>query len=296
MFEEGKRKQREWSTRQEQMRHSLIQQNQEYCYPPAHESMVDDSQVSNSSAIHNHDIPAYSNTDVSSMHLNNNNTTTSPSIVASTNIIDPNMMNEEDMSTVNDFHQEPSTTASVNNSQSDYSNTRRQMMSPSPSYQSHIVQQPERTSSIMDREQIRRHLAPGQAVLTNRNSSSVVTLDSAINRSFTSPNLAHHRSKEYVTQHTNVPLTSSSPTMTPPLANTTTVSTSVYNYNTEDLTSKLTESSIISTDAVDFPHDSDRFSIRSDVIPTSTESPTTILPSTSSKSRNRPLLKKIIWG
>jgi hypothetical protein len=258
MFEEGKRKQNEWSMQQEDMHHnSLIQQqhNQEYYHPE--EPVVNDN-----SPVHNQDMPAYSNTDVSSMHLNNNNTATSPSIVASTNIVDPNM-NAEDS-----HFQEPSindSTVSVNH-QPDYSSTRRQMiMSPSPSYHSHIVQPPERTNSIMDREQIRRHLAPGQAVLTNRNSSSVVTLDSVS---------VANRSKEYAT---NESLSSAA----------------VSNVVNQDLTSKLIISSSISTH-VDFPHDSDRFSNRSDIH--NTESPTILPSSTSSKSRNRFSMKKAIWG
>lgn len=295
MFEEAKRKRSEWS-----MRQSMVQQHQnhEYYYAPSHEK---DSQV-NGSTVHNHDMPSYSNTDVSSMHLNNNdntasntidNTTTSPSVIASTNIVDPNMMEEEGMSTINNYHQEPSannSTVSVNNSQPDCNNTGRQMMSPSPSYQGQAVRQPDRTNSIMDREQIRKHIAPGRATLTSRNSSSVITLDSSLNQStINSPKLVYHQSKEYVTNGTPIPLTSSPTATTPPSDN----AVSSFVYNNQDLTSKLMESSSMSTE-VDFPHDSDKYSIRSD-IPSTTASPT-ILPSTSSKSCNRPSMKKIIWG
>ncbi|KAF1803502.1 hypothetical protein V8B55DRAFT_1506074 [Mucor lusitanicus] len=264
MFEEAKRKQRNWAMHQEHLhRQSLIQQKQEqeqdYYYQQP-EEMHDNASM-----------PAYSNTDVSSMHLNGN-TITSPSIVASTNVVDPSMMHEElDSNTsstataaataiaAGGLHHQPSATSVVTTAtaNSDMSHSiRRPIMSPTPS-----LQPSERSNSIMDREQIRRHLAPGQATVSNRQIES--------------PQLVHHRSKEYITQNEPTPLAA--------------------------LSDDKMESNI-STAEVDFPHDSDRFSIHSESITTTT--PTSPQPpaqqrSLSSKtnhSKNRSSMKKMIFG
>lgn len=289
MFEEAKRKQREWHMLQQQqfeqqqlqlqqqekglIRQSMIQdQNQEeYYYPPPQEGSV---------VLRDTDTPpvAYSNTDVSSMSLNHHNSTdesiVAPSIVASTNIIDPVMMNESSKSTTTtSLHHQPSILSTVSANTGSMRGSNRQVLSPTPSHREVIQPQnpPERSGSIMDREKIRRHLAPGQAIITNRNSGSVVTLASVTtlapaNRD--SQALSHHRSKELV--H-GIP------------------------ENDAENDSFKEESNISAySNEMDFPHDSDRFSIRSDI----SQSAATPTPkvSVSSKSRNRPSMKKIIWG
>ncbi|KAG2210219.1 hypothetical protein INT47_003204 [Mucor saturninus] len=294
MFEEAKRKQREWHMRQQQqfeqqqqqqqqqlqqqqnglIRQSIIQdQNQEdYYYPPPQDGSV---------VLRNTDTPpvAYSNTDVSSMSLNHHNSTdesiVAPSIVASTNIIDPVMLNESSRSTTTtSLHHQPSILSTVSVNTGSMRGLNRQVLSPTPSHREVIQQQhqPERSGSIMDREKIRRHLAPGQAVITNRNSGSVVTLASTVTTlapvNKDSPTLNHHRSKEQI--H-GIP------------------------ENDAENDSIKNESNISAySNEMDFPHDSDRFSIRSD-ISQSVVTPTPKL-SVSSKSRNRPSMKKIIWG
>ncbi|KAL9543184.1 hypothetical protein MBANPS3_008236 [Mucor bainieri] len=276
LFEEARRKQRNWAMHQEHLhRQSLIQQKQEqeqdYYYQQPEE-------------IHDHaSMPAYSNTDVSSMHLNGN-TITSPSIVASTNVVDPSMMNDELDSNASSaataaataiaaggLHHQPSATSVVTtataNSDMNHS-IRRPIMSPTPS-----LQPSERSNSIMDREQIRRHLAPGQATVSNRQIES--------------PQLIHHRSKEYITQNEPTPLAA---------------------LNDDKMESN------ISTAEVDFPHDSDRFSIHSESIPTATTTTTTTttaattpaspqspvqqrsLSSKTNNSKNRSSMKKMIFG
>lgn len=288
MFEEAKRKQREWHLRQQQqqqqqqqtslVRQSMIQdQNQEeYYYPPPQEGSV---------VVRNNDIPvAYSNTDVSSMSLNHHNSTdesiVAPSIIASTNIIDPIMMNETSESTTSEstttagLHHQPSVLSTVSITTGSTRGMNRQVLSPSPSYRENTPQQhlPERSGSIMDRENIRRHLAPGQAIVTNRNSGSVVTLASTVTTlspvNKDSPSLNHHRSKELVRSIPEL-------------------------HNENDFTQNGSNLSGYSNE-MDFPHDSDRFSIRSDI----SQSIATPTPkaSSSSKSRNRPSMKKIIWG
>jgi hypothetical protein len=152
IFEEAKKKQREWSMQQQgYMRHSLQDPPAEYYYPPG--SNTPPEQVT------------YSNTDVSVMSLNHNG---DGSIVASTNIVDPSIINNEGGET------------------------------------------PERSTSIMDREQIRRHLAPGQARTVSRNSTNT-TLNTPRN----------------------------------------------------DHTPETPKSDVESPTNIDFPHDSDRFSIHS---------------------------------
>lgn len=270
MFEEAKRKQRNWAMHQDHMhRQSLIQQKQEqeqdYYYQQP-EEVVDNNNMG---------IPAYSNTDVSSMHLNGSNTVASPSIVASTNIVDPGMMNEElggnasgaataaaTAIAAGGLHHQPSTTSVVTtataNSDLNPNNIRRPIMSPTPS-----LQPSERSNSIMDREQIRRHLAPGQATVSNRQIES--------------PQLVHHRSKEYIAQNEPTPLAA--------------------------LNDDRMESNI-STAEVDFPHDSDRFSIHSESIShttTPTMSPQSpvqqrSLSSKTNNSKNRSSMKKMIFG
>jgi hypothetical protein len=258
MFEEAKRKQRHWAIHQDHIhRQSLIQQKQgqeqDYYYQ---QSDINDNGIG----------PTFSNTDVSSMNLYEN-TATSPSIVASTNIVDPSLMNEDIQSTSispsqppplplptvasGGLHYQPSATSVVTNTSanSDYNN-RRPIMSPTPSQQS------EHSNSVMDREQIRRHLAPGQAIISNRQIES--------------PQPIHHRSKEYITRNEPTPLAA--------------------------LSDDRIESNI-STE-VDFPHDSDRFSIRSET--TTPKTPQlTQQPSASSKTsnnKNRSSMKKMIWG
>lgn len=293
MFEEAKRKQREWFTRQQQqqqgyVRHSLIQHQQqqdqnEYYYPPPSQHT---QQLQDGSVIHNNSIPAYSNTDVSTMSLDHQNPTeesvVAPSVVASTNIIDPSLMNDDMRSQSTGLHHQPSlisTTSYTTNSTTRLS--RSQVLSPTPSNRENIQQQhspAERSNSIMDREQIRRHLAPGQAAISSRNSMSVVTLDSGstalspLNKE--SPKLVHHRSKEYVAQ-------------------------SIPEEKIEDKINVINLESNISSysNDLEFPHDSDRFSIRSD-IPSNNDiikSPS-MTPSISTKSRNRPSMKKILWS
>lgn len=94
MFEEAKRRQRDWSIQQHQLRRSLIIQQQQdetnysyYTSPPPPlpppQQQVDEQVVSNS---------GYSNTDVSSMQLNRPSVT---SLVASTNIVDPSLQLEQ---------------------------------------------------------------------------------------------------------------------------------------------------------------------------------------------------------
>ncbi|KAI8883016.1 hypothetical protein K501DRAFT_333641 [Backusella circina FSU 941] len=136
IFEEAKRKQREWSMQQQgyNMRHSLQDPpiSAEYYYPPESNTPHEDEDQ----------VPVtYSNTDVSIMSLNHN-----ASIVASTNIVDPSIMNE-----------------GVNEST------------------------PERSTSIMDREQIRRHLAPGQAVSRNSTHTTLNTTTSLSRNEVVSP-------------------------------------------------------------------------------------------------------------
>ena len=185
MFEEAKRKQRHWAIHQDQIHcQSLIQQKQEqeqdYYYQ---QPDINDNGIG----------ATFSNTDVSSMNLNEN-TAISPSIVASTNIVDPSLMNEDFQNTSSPppppppstavpggLHHQLSTTSVVTTTttNSDYNN-RPSIMSPTPS-----LQQSEGSNSIMDREQIRRHLALGQAIVSNRQIES--------------PQPIHHRSKEYIT-------------------------------------------------------------------------------------------------
>lgn len=262
LFEEAKRKQRSWAMHQEHMhRQSLIQQKQEH----------EQDYYYQQSEIHdNASMPAYSNTDVSSMHLNGN-TVTSPSIVASTNVVDPSLMNEEldgnassaataaaTAIAAGGLHHQPSATSVVTTAtaNSDLNHAiRRPIMSPTPS-----LQPSERSNSIMDREQIRRHLAPGQATVSNRQIES--------------PQLVHHRSKEYITQNEPTPLAA--------------------------LSDDRMESNI-STAEVDFPHDSDRFSIHSETISTTPTSPQPpnqqrSMSSKTNNSKNRSSMKKMIFG
>jgi hypothetical protein len=84
MFEEAKRRQRDWAIQQHQIRHSIVQPSpNEYYYavPPLPPQQQEDAVVSQS---------VYSNTDVSSMQLNQQSVT-SPSVIASTNIVDPSI-------------------------------------------------------------------------------------------------------------------------------------------------------------------------------------------------------------
>lgn len=287
MFEEAKRRQRDWHMRQQQqlqqqqqqqkglIRQSMIQeQNQEeYYYPPQQDGSV---------VLRNNDKPvAYSNTDVSSMSLNHHNLTdesiVAPSIVASTNIIDPIMFSESSRSTTTtSLHHQPSNLSTTSFATSNMHGPNRQVLSPTPSHREviQLQHQPERSGSIMDREKIRRHLAPGQAVITNRNSASVVTLASTVTTlspvNKESPTLNHHRSKELV--H-GIP---------------------EEQHDDENDAIKVESNISAYSNDMDFPHDSDRFSIRSDI----SHSVVTPSPkvSVSSKSRNRPSMKKIIWG
>lgn len=272
MFEEAKRRQRDWHMRQQQqqqqlIRRSMVQEHDqnEYYYPPAPEQ--DPSTITNAiTAVDDSATDAvYSNTDVSSMSLNHQGSTTeslmAPSVVASTNIIDPIMMSQEHTSNLRHHPSVTSTSTHV---------TRSRVLSSAPSYRENSSI--ERSGSIMDREQIRRHLAPGQAKITTRSSGSVVTLASTVTSLSPlnkSPTLIHHRSKELV--H-GIP----------------------EEQSIDQSDAIKTESNISAlSDELDFPHDSDRFSIRSDI--SAVNSPS-MKPSVSSKSRNRASVKKIIWG
>jgi hypothetical protein len=317
MFEEAKRKQRDWALRQQQqqqLRQSLIQQQQQnssgdyYYSPPLPQSEVDGLPVT------------YSNTDVSTMSLNHhrhhpNESVVSPSIVASTNIVDPSLMNDDIRSqtiTQTGLSHQPSmisTTSYVTNNTCQSN----RVLSPTPS-SSHkdIIQQQhqspsqsERTNSIMDREQIRRHLAPGQAIsqvtLNSQPSTPVTTRESPTK-------LVHHRSKELV--NNGIPEEAE---VTPSPAQQQQVEevkkevknneeNKDINHNgaisSSNIQLKQQDSiSVLSSD-LEFPHDSDSFSIRSDIAAATTAvtSPN-MKPSSSSKSRNsRPSMKKIIWG
>lgn len=292
MFEEAKRKQREWVALQQQqqqgyVRQSMIQQQQshdpnEYYYPALPQQLQ--QQIEDGSVVHSNGAPAYSNTDVSTMSLNNQNTANdsvaSPSsVVASTNIVDPSLMNEDLRSSTTSLHHQPSMISTASYA-TNSPRQGRQLLSPTPSHRENIQQQhapAERSNSIMDREQIRRHLAPGQAVITNRNSTSAVTLASGSTAlsplSKESPKLVHHRSKEYVAQNN-------------------------LEEKHDDENNVINVESNISaySNELDFPHDSDRFSIRSDIPSNSMSGSPSVKPSVSSKTRNRPSMKKIIWG
>ncbi|GAA5805249.1 hypothetical protein HPULCUR_010763 [Helicostylum pulchrum] len=272
MFEEAKRRQRDWHMRQQQqqqqqlIRRSMVQEHDQngYYYPPVPEQDPSTTVTTTTTAINDsHTDAVYSNTDVSSMSLNHQGSTTeslmAPSVVASTNIIDPIMMSQEHTS---NLRYQPSVTST-----STTNVTRSRVLSSAPSYRENSSV--ERSGSIMDREQIRRHLAPGQAKITTRSSGSVVTLASTVTSLSPlnkSPTLIHHRSKELV-----------------------------HGIPEEQSKDEIkTESNISAlSDEVDFPHDSDRFSIRSDI--SAVNSPS-LKPSVSSKSRNRASVKKIIWG
>ncbi|KAG2229357.1 hypothetical protein INT48_004064, partial [Thamnidium elegans] len=270
MFEEAKRRQRDWHMRQQQqhqqlIRRSMVQEHDqnEYYYPPAPEQDPTTATTAiNDSATGSHTDAVYSNTDVSSMSLNHQGSTTesliAPSIVASTNIIDPIMMNPEHISNLHHHSSVTSTSTNV---------TRSRVLSSTPSYRENSPI--ERSGSIMDREQIRRHLAPGQAKLTTRSSGSVVTLDSTVTTLSPlnkSPTLNHHRSKELV--H-GIP----------------------EEHSSDQNDAIKTESNISAmSNELDFPHDSDRFSIRSDI--SAANSPS-LKPSVSSKSHNRASVKKL---
>lgn len=314
MFEEAKRKQRDWGLRQQQQqqfRQSLIQQqqqqngNSDYYYSPP-----PPQQQEGENGLH----ITYSNTDVSTMSLNNhhhgNESIVSPSIVASTNVVDP-LLNDDMKSHLSHQPSMISTTTSYNTRHSMINGGGRQLLSPTPSsiHNRDIIQQQhgsaERSNSIMDREQIRRHLAPGQAVITNRSSSSVsqVTPNSQPSTTTASPTkLVHHRSKELI--HNNGNGISEEEVVKPaptPLAalQPQPEKKEELKYNNNNNGSgnmDMQESSIsaLSND-LDFPHDSDQFSIRSDIATSPTIGTPNMKPS-SSKSRNRPSMKKIIWG
>ena len=280
MFEEAKSKQKEWNQRRQS---SIIQQQDQngFYYPPQQQ------QIQNGSEFHGGSIPSYSNTDVSVMSLNHQEYTTiaTPSVVASTNVVDPNLMNEDMASTTTSLQHQPSVMSNGSYvTVNARSNSRQHMLSPSPSYRENIQQQHsplERNSSIMDREQIRRHLAPGQAIISNRHSSQV-TLDTTVSSPTSplpreSPQLVHHRSKELVVvqQQPQIPEEQSS-------INEVESNRSTY------------------SNTIEFAHDSDRFSIRSDITspsvkPTTVKSPA-MKSSVSLKTRNRPSVKKMLWG
>lgn len=281
MFEEAKRRQRDWHMRQQQqlIRQSMIQDQSEYYYSHGteeHQNLQDpttDSDPSTTTAV-----AVYSNTDVSSMSLNHENSTSdsimAPSVVASTNIIDPAMMNDD--SSVNLRHQQ-SMASTTNNNNINNNTPRSRVISHAPSYTSNSGV--ERSGSIMDREQIRRHLAPGQAKVTSRNNSgSVVTLASTVT--------------------TLSPSNKESSSSSPP--HHTSLVGGIPEEQKEVITNSESHISVYSTE-LDFPHDSDRFSIRSDISPT-ISSPTqsdSLKLSASSKMRqsnNRTLVKNLIWG
>ncbi|KAI8644640.1 hypothetical protein BD408DRAFT_413027 [Parasitella parasitica] len=223
IFEEAKRKQRQWTLHQEQ---TTNQQKQEQ------EQEQEQSYYYQSCDVHaDESMPTYANADVSSMVLNSN-TIASPSM----EVIDPRLINEDLQSTTTS-----ATTTSAPNS--DY-NAKRSIVAPIPSSQPF-----ETTQNIIDREQIRRHVAPGQAL-----------------KSKTDPlPLIHHKPREYYTQNQVTPL-------------------AALNNDEIDSNTFVTE--------VEFPHDSDRFSIQSGTIQ-STE--TTQQQPFSSKIMDKPL-KKQIWG
>ncbi|CEP18363.1 hypothetical protein [Parasitella parasitica] len=229
MFEEARRKQRQWMLHQEQQQiisNPEKQEDQGYFYQPADAHAVQNASVISPAAA----AAAYSNVDVSSMDLNSNRLA-SPSI----DVIDPGVMNNEDLQSTT-----TSTTASTSAPNSDYDNAkRRSIVSP--------------VLSELTREQIRRHVAPGRAVKPKNDSP---------------PPLVHHRSKEFYTQ--------TQPTPLPALNNNNTIL---------DSSAFVTE--------VDFPHDSDRFSIHSETI----KSPelTNQLQKPFGQNTNRSL-PKTAWG
>ncbi|KAG1470358.1 hypothetical protein G6F56_002730 [Rhizopus delemar] len=178
-------------------------------------------QYRNPSLENNHDVdPSLSNTDVSSMLLSPHTSNIS-SAMASTNTIDPSVSNMET----------PSTPVSEHTSTDDdieITNESRRIISPKS------------TSLIIDREQIRRHLAPGQATAFNRQSVTTTKNSSPLSN-ISTPGESRPTIQQYSAQ-------------------------------------------------LDFPHDSDQFSINSDV-PSS--SPSLPVPT---KTRSRPSMKNIMWS
>lgn len=93
MFEEAKRRQRDWAIQQHHIRRSLVVQNNnsnDFYYnnslpPPPQQQQTEDVAFNQQQSV-------YSNTDVSSMQLNRPSIT---SLVASTNIVDPSLMLNE---------------------------------------------------------------------------------------------------------------------------------------------------------------------------------------------------------
>ncbi|CEG71342.1 hypothetical protein RMATCC62417_07092 [Rhizopus microsporus] len=171
-----------------------------------------------------------SNTDVSTMLLSPQESIVS-SAVASTNIVDPGILHEDTSFT-------PTSPAFA-----DGESVTRQTSTPS--------------SLVIDREQIRRHLAPGQASVLNRQSSVVVGLPS-INSTISQTSSKRDVESTTVAEESRVD-----------------------RLDLQEYSAQL-----------DFPHDSDQFSIRSD-LPGSSSPSLSILPS---KSRSRPSMKKIIWN
>ncbi|CEI87448.1 hypothetical protein RMCBS344292_01861 [Rhizopus microsporus] len=171
-----------------------------------------------------------SNTDVSTMLLSPQESIVS-SAVASTNIVDPGILHEDTSFT-------PTSPTFA-----DGESVTRQTSTPS--------------SLVIDREQIRRHLAPGQASVLNRQSSAVVGLPS-VNSTISQTSSKRDVESTTVAEESRVD-----------------------RLDLQEYSAQL-----------DFPHDSDQFSIRSD-LPGSSSPSLSILPS---KSRSRPSMKKIIWN
>ncbi|KAG1150463.1 hypothetical protein G6F37_002192 [Rhizopus arrhizus] len=198
MFEEARRKQRMWfKQRDDYIQHNPIP---EICQGA--------------------DNPSFSNTDVSSMLLSPQGSNASLAI-ASTNIIDPSISNENTSS------------MSAHTSMDDGTETTNE---------GRYAISPKSTSLVIDREQIRRHLAPGQATALNRQSMSTYTKSSS------------------------------------PLSNTFHNATEENRFTVQQYSSQL-----------DFPHDSDQFSIRSDL----PSSPSLPVPT---KTHSRPSIKNTAWG